>query len=392
MKKETRVTHQPSVPLPAGNRALVNPTYHSVKFTFPTIAESLTAEARQSGFEYTRDSNPTTRQLELLCAELQDRDDAIAVGTGMASIWLALLGCVKAGERVVIFLESYRPTRIAVRKFLPRYGIDFDMVSLHDHAAIAAAFARPETRACLFESPTNPMLQIPDIEAVVGLAREHQVTTILDNTFAGFHNHGQYDIDLFVHSLTKFASGHGDAMGGIVIGSADKLRPIKPLAVNMGAILDPGAAYFILRGMKTYFLRYERHCQNAQALAEYLESRPEVDEVFYPGLASRPEHGLAGRQMHDFGGVLSFSLKDADQARTWAFIDALKLHVTASSLGSTDSLAAPVQLFLGSDLTAAERSQAKISDATVRLAVGIEHIDDLIADVAQALDAAYSRP
>jgi cystathionine beta-lyase/cystathionine gamma-synthase len=386
MKKETRVTHQPEVELPDGNRAVVSPTYRSVKFTFPTIADSLTPEARASGFEYTRGSNPTTRQLELLCAQLQDRDDAIAVGTGMASIWLALLGNLSAGDRVVIFLESYRPTRIAVRKFLPRYGITFDMVSLHDHGAIASAFSRPDTKAVLFESPTNPMLQVPDIEAIVNLAGEHGVTTILDNTFAGFHNHGQFGIDYFVHSLTKFASGHGDAMGGIVIGSEERIRPLKPLAVNMGAILDPGAAYLMLRGMKTYFLRYERHCKNAQALAEFLQTRPEIEEVLYPGLATHPAHALAARQMHDFGGVLSFSLKDADRDRTWAFIDALELHVTASSLGSTESLAAPVLLYLGTDLSQEERAAAGIKESTVRLAVGTEHIDDLIADVAQALD------
>lgn len=390
MKKETRVTHQPEVELPEGNRALVPPTYRSVKFTFPRIEDSLTPEARRSGFEYTRDSNPTTRQLELLAAELQDRDDAIAVSTGMASIWLALLGTLQASDRVVIFLESYRPTRVAVRKFLPRYGIQFDMVSLHDHTAIEAAFAKPDTRAVLFESPTNPMLQLPDIEVITALAQKHGVTTILDNTFAGLHNHGQYDIDYFIHSLTKFAGGHGDAMGGIVIGSAEKIRLVKPLAVNMGAILDPGAAYYILRGMKTYYLRYERHCRNAQALAGYLGTRPEVEQVFYPGLADDPGHALAKRQMHDFGGVLSFSLRNADRERTWAFIDALKLHVTASSLGSTDSLAAPVALFLGTDLSEAERQAAGISEATVRLAVGIEHIDDLIADVAQALDATFA--
>lgn len=386
MKKETRVTHQPEVPLPDGNRAVVNPIYRTVKFTYPTIADSLQSEARATGFEYTRDANPTTRQLELLCASLQDRDDAIAVGTGMASIWLALLGNLAAGDRVVIFLESYRPTRIAVRKHLPRYGIAFDMVSLHDHAAVAEAFARPDTKAVLFESPTNPMLQVPDIDAVVSLAREHGVTTILDNTFAGFHNHGQYGIDYYVHSLTKFASGHGDVMGGIVIGSADRIRSLKPLAVNMGAILDPGAAYYMLRGMKTYFLRFERHCRNAQALAEYLETRPEVENVLYPGLASHPAHALAARQMHDFGGVLSFSLRDADRSKTWAFIDALELHVTTSSLGSTESLVAPVQLYLGSDLSEAERAASGIGESTVRLAVGTEHIDDLVADVAQALE------
>jgi cystathionine beta-lyase/cystathionine gamma-synthase len=390
MKKESRVTHQPEVSLPPGNRSLISPIYRSVKFTFPTIADSLTPDARSFGFEYTRDSNPTTRQLELLCAELQDRDDAIAVGTGMASIWLALLGSLAAGDRVVIFLESYRPARIAVRKLLPRYGIEFEMVSLKDPAAIEAAFARNGTKAVLFESPTNPMLQVPDIEAILELAKQHGVATILDNTFAGFHNHGQYPIDLYVHSLTKYASGHGDTMGGIVIGHADRVRALKPLAVNMGAILDPNAAYMISRGMRTYYLRYERHCSNAMAVAEYLESRAEVGEVFYPGLASHPAHALVLRQMHDFGGVLSFSLKNADRDRTWAFIDALQLHSTASSLGSTDSLVAPVQLYLGSDLSDDEQAQAQIGEATIRIAVGIEHVDDLIADLSQAFDAAFA--
>ncbi|HUF72214.1 MAG TPA: aminotransferase class I/II-fold pyridoxal phosphate-dependent enzyme [Gammaproteobacteria bacterium] len=390
MKKETRVTHQPDVELPDGNRSLLSPIYQSVKFTFPTIAESLTAEARSSGFEYTRDSNPTTRQLELLCAELQDRDDAIAVGTGMASIWLALLGNLTAGDRLVIFVESYRPTRVAARKFLPRYGIAFDMVSLHDPEALEDALGKDDTKAILFESPTNPMLQIPDIEAILELARKHGVVTILDNTFAGLHNHGQYPVDFFVHSLTKFAGGHGDVMGGAVIASADRIRFLKPLAVNMGATLDPGAASAILRGLRTYYLRYERHCRNAKALAEYLETRAEVERVLYPGLQSHPDHALAAKQMHDFGGVLAFSLKDADRDRTWAFIDALKLHVTASSLGSTDSLAAPVQLYFASDLSEAEQSAAQIDESMVRLAVGIEHIDDLIADVAQALDAVFA--
>jgi cystathionine beta-lyase/cystathionine gamma-synthase len=390
MKKETRVNHQPDVELPEGNRSLINPIYRSVKFTFPTIADSLTREAKSSGFEYTRDSNPTTRQLELLCAELQDRDDAIVVGTGMASIWLALLGNLSAGDRLVIFVESYRPTRVAARKFLPRYGIAFDMVSLHDRPALEAALAKEDTKAMLFESPTNPMLQIPDIEAILALAAEHGVVTILDNTFAGLHNHGQYDFDFFVHSLTKFAGGHGDVMGGAVIASAEKIRALKPLAVNMGATLDPGAAYAILRGLRTYYLRYERHCKNALALAQYLTTRPEVSRVFYPGLASHPDHALAVKQMHDFGGVLAFSLKEADRDRTWAFIDALKLHVTASSLGSTDSLSAPVQLYFASDLSEAEQAAAQITESTVRLAVGIEHIDDIIADVAQALDSVFA--
>ena len=388
MKKETRVTHQPEVELPEGNKPVVAPVHRSVKFTYPTIASSLSSEARLRGFDYMRDSNPTTRQLELLTAELQDRDDAIAVASGMASIWLALLGNLTAGDRIVIFVESYRPTRIAVRKLLPRFGFGFVMLSIHDHAAIEQAFSDAKTKLVMFESPTNPMLQVPDIQALVSLAQTHGVTTVLDNTFAGLHNHGRFAIDYYVHSLTKYAGGHGDAMGGVVIAAADKIKAIRPLAVNMGATMDPGAAYLMLRGLKTYYLRFRSHSANALAVAEYLSRRPEVERVYYPGLQSDPGHALAARQMEDFGGVLSFDLK-ADKAKTWAFIDSLELFATTASLGSVDSLVSPVQLYLGSDLTPQEMQQAQIRESTVRLAVGIEHVDDLLADLSGAFEKVF---
>jgi cystathionine beta-lyase/cystathionine gamma-synthase len=383
MKKETRVTHPPPIELPEGNRPVVSPVYRSVKFTYPSIEASLSAEAKEHGFDYTRDSNPTTRQLELLAAELQDRDDAIATASGMAAIWLAVLGNLTAGDRVVVFVESYRPNRVMVRRFLPRLGIQFAMLSLHDVAAIEAAFAEDRTKLVLFEAPTNPMLQVPDIAAIVSLAERHGVVTVLDNTFGGLHNHGRFPIDYFVHSLTKYAGGHGDALGGIVIGEQKKIKALRPLAVNMGATLDPGAAFLMSRGLKTYYLRYRQHSANALAVAQFLEQRTEVEKVFYPGLPSDPGHALAAKQMSDFGGVLSFELR-ADKEQTWAFIDALQLFVTTASLGSTDSLVAPVQLYLGSDLTAQEQQRAQIKPSTVRLAVGIEHIEDLIGDLTQA--------
>jgi cystathionine beta-lyase/cystathionine gamma-synthase len=390
MKKETRVTHPPRIELPEGNRPVVAPVYRTVKFTYPSIEASLSSEAKEHGFDYTRDSNPTTRQLELLAADLQDRDDAIAVATGMASIWLALLGNLQAGDRVVIFVESYRPNRVAVRRFLPRYGIEHTMLSVHDHEAIAAAFADEKTKLVLFEAPTNPMLQVPDIEAIVRLAKQHGVVTVLDNTFGGLHNHGRFEIDYFAHSLTKYAGGHGDVMGGIVIGDKKRIKALRPLAVNMGSTMDPEVAYMIARGLKTYYLRYRQHSANALAVAEFLEKRPEVARVFYPGLPSDPGHPLARKQMSDFGGVVSFDL-DADRAKTWAFIDALRIFATTASLGSTDSLVAPVQLYLGTDLSAEEQARALIKESTVRLAVGIEHVDDLIADLAQALDVVFAR-
>jgi cystathionine beta-lyase/cystathionine gamma-synthase len=385
MKKQTRVTHPKGTKLLAGNDPVVPPVHRSVKFTYPTIADSLTAEAKEHGFDYTRDSNPTTRELELLAAELQDRDDAIAVGSGMAGIWLALLGSVEAGDRVVIFVESYRPNRVAVRRFLPKLGVEFTMLSVHDLVGMEQAFAEDDTKLVLFEAPTNPMLQVPDLGAITALAKKHDVTTVLDNTFAGLHNHGRFEIDYFVHSLTKYANGHGDVMGGIVIGSRKAIRAIKPLAVNMGAVLDPGVAALISRGLKTYYLRYERHSANALAVAEFLAKRKEVTKVYYPGLPGDAGHALARKQMSDFGGVVAFDLA-ADKDRTWAFIDALELFTTTASLGSTESLVCPVKLYLGSDLNAEEHARAQIGDSTVRLAVGIEHVDDLVADLDRALE------
>jgi cystathionine beta-lyase/cystathionine gamma-synthase len=384
MKKQTRVTHPKTIKLRAGNEAVVSPVHRTVKFTYPTIADSLSAEAKEHGFDYTRDSNPTTRELELLAAELQDRDDAITTGSGMAAIWLALLGNLEAGDRVVIFVESYRPNRVAVRRFLPKLGLKFTMLSIHDLDGIERAFAQDDTKLVLFEAPTNPMLQIPDLEAITALAKRHDVVTVLDNTFGGLHNHGRYELDYFVHSLTKYANGHGDAMGGIVIGEQKRIRAIKPLSVNMGAVLDPGVAFLMLRGLKTYYLRYERHSQNALAIAEWLTKRKEVTKVYYPGLESDAGHALARKQMTDFGGVVTFDL-DADKDRTWAFIDALELFTTTASLGSTESLVAPVKLYLGTDLAAEDQARAGLKDGGVRFAVGIEHVDDLIADVEQAL-------
>ena len=388
MKNETRLTHHPRIKLPGDNESVIEPVYRSVKFTFADIAASLTPEARGDGFEYTRDSNPTTRQLEQLAAQLQERDDGICVATGMAAAWLAVLGNVGAGDRVVCFFESYRPIRVMVRQRLPRLGIEFSILSVHDHRGMEAVFAEEKTKLLIFEAPTNPMLQVPDIRAIAALARRYGVVTVLDNTFGGLHNHGQFEIDYYVHSLTKYASGHGDVMGGIVISDRQRLQELKPLATNMGATLDPGAAFLILRGLRTYALRYRRHSENALTLAEFLSGHPQVERVFYPGLAHDPGHALAAAQMDRCGGVLSFDLK-GDEAQTWRFIDALQLFATTASVGSTESLVAPVKLYFGGDLSDDECRRAGIGDNTVRLAVGLEDAGDLIADLEQAFATVF---
>jgi len=389
MKKESRVIHQPSVDLPEGNEPLIGPVYRSVKFSFPSIRAAMSPEARREGFDYSRDANPTTRQLEKLCAELQERDDAVCVSTGMAAIWLALCGNLTAGDRAVFFVECYRPIRTMLRDRLPHFGIEHSMLSVHDHDAIAEVFAREDTKLLIFEAPTNPMLQVPDLDAILELARANGVTTVLDNTFGGLHNHGNYPVDIFTHSLTKYASGHGDVMGGVVVADKERIAALKPWAINMGATLDSDTAYMILRGLRTYFLRFERHSETSVRIAEFLHGRPEVERVFYPGLPSDPGHALASRQMNGFGGVLSFNLS-CEREQAWAFVDALELFATVSSVGSTESLAAPVKLYFGRDLSEAEAALAEITDGTVRLSVGLEHVDDLIADLEQAFSKAFS--
>ncbi len=388
MKKETRVNHPPPIELPDGNEPVVAPIYRSVKFTNPSIADSLRPAVRQTGFAYTRGGNPTTRQLEKLCAQLQETQDGLAVGSGMAAVTTCLMGTLSAGDNLALFLESYKPTRALVREILPRFGITHTLLSVGDNQAIERCFARPETKLVFFESPTNPMLRIPDLAALLKLANKHQVLTALDNTFAGFHNHGRYPFDYFVHSLTKFASGHGDVMGGVVLGSVEGIKSLRPLAGNFGAVLDPDVSYMILRGMRTYFLRYRQQCATAQALAEHLQAQQRVAAVYYPGLPDDPGHRLACEQMSDFGGVVTFDI-DGDKDQAWAFIDALRLFSTSASLGSAESLVAPVKLYWAYDLQGEELERSRIKDNTVRIAVGLEHVDDLKADLDQALARAF---
>jgi cystathionine beta-lyase/cystathionine gamma-synthase len=210
----------------------------------------------------------------------------------------------------------------------------------------------------------------------------------MDNTFAGFHNHGRYDIDVFVHSLTKFASGHGDVMGGAIIANSKLIAAMRKDVVSMGPTLDPHAAFLIQRGMRTYFLRYERQCANAEAVSRFLDDHPRIKRVFYPGLESHPQHALAKSQMQDFGSVVSFELDGGYEVGN-RFAEALQFFSMTSSVGSTESLVMPPQLLGGQEYTAAQREASLISGGTVRLSVGIEDAADLIADLAQALDKAF---
>lgn len=387
MKDSTRVVHPPQVVVPQDNRPLVAPVYQSVKFTFDDLEQTQRFFRRErDGYYYSRQTNPTLRQLELTLAQLQGREGCLLTGSGVAAVNLPLLSLCKAGDHVILFAEMYQPTRYMVRRVLQRFGVRHTMLSVTDTEAIEHTLATTPTRLIVFETPSNPVLKIADVERIAAAARAHGALTVLDNTFGGFHNHGQYDIDVFAHSLTKYASGHGDVMGGAVIANNALLDQMRADFTVIGPTLDPHAAFLIQRGLKTYFLRYERQCENALKVAEFLQQHERVRQVRYPGLASHPQHALARGQMRDFGTVVTFEL-EADAAAVRHFIDRLRLVVVAASLGSTESLVQPGELMRPANLSAEERVWAAITDTTVRLSIGIEAADDLIADLQQALGA-----
>ena len=261
MKKQTLVNHPPEVELPPDNHPVGAPIYQNVKFEFDDIEQTTRyLRGERAGFFYQRTSNPTTRQLELTLAQLQGRDDCITTATGVGAIAQTLFALTKQGDHVLCFVETYNPTRYIIRRLLSRFGVAHTMLSIEDLAGIESTLAGKPTRLLFFESPTNPITKIADIAALTHLAKAHGALSVMDNTFAGFHQHGEYDIDVFVHSLTKYASGTGDVMGGAVIARADLIRGMRTDFGALGGALDPHAAFLIQRGLKTYFVRYSAQC------------------------------------------------------------------------------------------------------------------------------------
>lgn len=387
MKKSTRVNHPPAVEVPPDNRPVVAPIHQSVKFEFGTVDDTLRSlRGDRAGFFYLRSSNPTTRQLELTLAELQGRSDCLVCSSGVGAIAQTLLSLTKQGDHVLCFIETYGPTRYLIRRTLAKFGVEHTMLSIHDLEGIERVLSSRPTRLMVFESPTNPINRIADIAAITRLARTHGVLTLLDNTFAGVHQHGQYDVDVFLHSLTKFVSGHGDVMGGAVIADASLIRTLRTDFTMLGGVLDPHAAFLLQRGLKTYFVRYREQSASAQQVAEYLLQHPAVSAVHYPGLGSDPGHELARAQMSEFGTVVSFDLRGGAEAGR-LFAEALQLFAMTASLGATESLVVPPQMMGSRDLTDEQQQLSGVGMGTVRLSIGLEDTGDLLEDLGQALQA-----
>ena len=373
------------------HHSLTTPIVQTSTFTFSDTADLIAyKEAYIWGgdierTEYGRYGNPTVLAAERKLADLDSGEDALLFSSGMAAATTTLLMLLSAGSHLVMTDDCYRRTRQFVTQFLKRYGIDATLVPAGDYDALEGAI-QSNTRLILSESPTNPYLRVVDLTRLVEIARRHKVKTVIDSTFATPINQRplEFGVDFVIHSATKYLGGHNDLLAGVVVGSGYMVGGLRDVQGMMGAICDPHAAYLLLRGLKTLDLRVERHNDTGHKVARFLEDHPRIKRVYYPGLSSHVDHTTAREQMSGFGGVVSFEV-DADLETTGRFVDALRIPYMGPSLGGVESLVIQVAQATYYEFSPEERAELGISDTLVRLAVGIEDADDLIADLGQAL-------
>ena len=372
--------------------AVTTPIVCSATYAFGDTAEIVRYfEGDLEREEYGRYGNPTVRAAEKKIAALEGAEDCALFATGMAAVTTALFELLKSGDHVILTADCYRRTRQFVRTFLSRFGVSHTLVEPGDAAVLEDAVRPGKTRLIVSESPTNPYLRVADLRALAKVRdRFPGVNLLIDSTFATPVNQRALELgaDLSLQSCTKYFAGHNDVLAGAISGRAPLIAAIRDLRGVLGGNLDPHAAYLLLRGLKTISLRVEQQNRTALQVAEWLEKHRRVRRVFYPGLASHPDHAIAREQMKGFGGVVSFlvdgGLRDASR-----FVDACKLATIAPSLGAVETLIEQPALMSYFELTTEERAAIGIHDNLIRLAIGIEDADDLIGDLAQALDAAY---
>lgn len=377
MDFSTRAIHAGQEADPATGATIV-PIYQTSTYTQTAVGE-------HKGYDYSRTVNPTRRALEIQLAALEEARFASAFASGMAAT-SAVLNILCAGDHAVVTEDLYGGTYRLFDKVLTRYGITFSFVDMSDLAAVRAAI-RPNTKLFWIETPTNPLLRLVDIAGVSALKNAGAVVAV-DNTFASpyFQSPLALGADIVVHSTTKYIGGHSDVIGGAALTNDPAIYETLRFHQNaVGGVPGPMDAWLLMRGAKTLAIRMREHERNAQAVAAFLESREDVAQVHYPGLASHPQHALAQRQMRGFGGMLSFTLRGPD-ARAHAFVKHTQLFSLAESLGGVESLVSiPASMTHGS-IPAAERARRGITDGLIRLSVGIEGAGDLIADLSAALD------
>ncbi|HZS89944.1 MAG TPA: aminotransferase class I/II-fold pyridoxal phosphate-dependent enzyme [Chloroflexota bacterium] len=335
---------------------------------------------------YGRLATPNTKQVEAMLADLEGGEAALAVGSGMAAVTIALMAHLRAGDHVVAQVTHYTATLTQLTATLPRYGIEVTQVDQTDVEAFARAM-RPNTRVVYTESPTNPTIDLTDLRATAEIAHAGGALAITDNTFASSYNQRPLDLgyDVVLHSATKYLNGHSDVTAGVIVSTRQRVAAMWDYLRQYGPVLHPFDAWLLQRGLRTYTLRMERHNHNALSVARFLESHPAVARVHYPGLASHPQHDLARRQMTGgFGGMIAFEVKGGYEA-AYRLVSRTELCILAVSLGSVETLIAHPASMVHSFQSAGERDAAGIAPGLIRLSVGIERAEDIIADLDRAL-------
>ena len=369
--------------------ALATPIYQSSTFYFDSCEQGGKRFAgEEGGYIYTRLGNPTTTVLEEKVAALEGAEACCAVGSGIGAVTSCLWSIAAAGKHIVADKALYGCTFAYLNHGMTRYGVEVSFIDTADLEQVKKAL-KPNTCCVYLETPANPNLKITDLKAVSKIAHDYnpEIMVVCDNTFATPYLQRPLELgcDAVIHSGTKYLNGHGDVIAGFVCGNKDFITTVKffGLKDRTGAVMDPFAAFLILRGLKTMEVRMKRHCESAQAIAEYLEKHPKVEKVYYPGLKSHEGHEIAAKQMHGgYSGVIAFEVKGGMQAGI-KFCNSLKLATIAVSLGDAETLIEHPASMTHSPYSPEERAAAGISDGLVRLSVGLENVEDIIADLEQ---------
>ena len=359
--------------------AISTPIYQTSTFAFEAVGKT------RGGYDYSRTSNPTRKVLEDTIARLEGGKAGFAFATGMAAE-ATVIHLLKAGDHIISGEDVYGGTYRLFQNVMRDFGLEFTFLRMDSRGAIEDAI-RPNTRMLWLETPSNPLLNIVDIEMVVEVARRHNLLTVIDNTFATpyFLKPIEYGIDLVVHSTTKYLNGHCDVVGGAVVTTTDELSERVQFLLNaMGTCASPFDCWLVLRGIETLPVRMKQHQENAFAVANYLKKQPAVERVYYPGLESHPGHKIARRQMTGFGGVVSFELKGGLEA-VKSFLKRIKVFALAESLGGVASLAEHPATMSHASMPPEHRLKVGITDELIRLSVGLENADDLLEDLKKAL-------
>jgi len=353
---------------------------------YQTSTYAQTTPGGHKGYEYSRTHNPTRNALENALASIENGIYGLAFGSGLAAID-AVIKLLKPGDEVIATNDLYGGTYRLFTKIFEKFGIKFHFIGM-DNVASIENYSNENTKLVWVETPTNPMMNVIDLKAIAKVSKKHELLLAIDNTFATPYLQQPLDFgaDIVMHSATKYLGGHSDVVMGALV-TKDKALAEKLYFIQnaSGAICGPQDSFLVLRGIKTLHVRMERHCQNGAAIAKYLVQHPKVENVYWPGLETHPNHEIAKRQMNDFGGMLSFTTKENSLQGAVRVVEKLKLFTLAESLGGVESLAGHPASMTHASIPKEEREKTGVKDSLIRLSVGIEAIEDLISDLEQAL-------